>query len=60
MEVAHLDKELETATVGKLQNGTWLENPRVGKVTGMGEHRQENMYRNRLKEWSLGCVIPAS
>ena len=40
VEVAHLDSELETATVGKLQNGTWLENPRAGKVTGIGERRQ--------------------
>ena len=39
VEVAHLDAELETATVGKLQNGAWLENPRMGKITGMGEHR---------------------
>ena len=39
MDVVHLDKALETATVGKLRNGTWLENPRVGMVTGMGEYR---------------------
>ena len=44
MEVAHLDPALETATVGKLHNGTWLENPRVGRITGMGEHRQAQIH----------------
>ena len=44
VEVAHLDPALEIATVGKLLNGTWLESPRVGKVTGMGEHRQVKIH----------------
>ena len=39
MDVVHLDKAMEIAIVGKLRNGTWLEKPRVGMVTGMGEYR---------------------
>ena len=38
-QVMHLNPEMTEAVVGKLANGTILEDPRVAKVSKLGEHR---------------------